>query len=77
MEKSVTGMVVWHHEACQVMTNCDPEGQIFLFHPYMNNGSFFLLTIAFSFQNKLPEVPEYIEMQYHMLTSLWLNIDVT
>ena len=35
----------WHHEACQVMTNSDPEGGIFLSHPHTNIGFFFLLTI--------------------------------
>ena len=30
IEKSVQRMAVWHHEACQVMTNGDPEGQLFL-----------------------------------------------
>ena len=27
--KSVPRITVWHHEACQVMTSADPEGQIF------------------------------------------------
>ena len=30
IEKSAPRMTVWHHEACRVMTNSDPEGQIFL-----------------------------------------------
>ena len=29
VEKSVTRIAVWHHEACRVMTNSDPEGRIF------------------------------------------------
>ena len=29
IEKSVPRITIWHHEACQVMTNGDPEGQIF------------------------------------------------
>ena len=33
----------WHHEARLVMTNSDHEGRIFLSHPQMNNGLFFLL----------------------------------
>ena len=33
IEKSVPRVSVWHHEANLVMTNGDPEGQIFLFHP--------------------------------------------
>ena len=45
------------------MTNGDREGQIFLCLPHMNAGFFFLLTIDFLFQNELPEVPIYAEMQ--------------
>ena len=30
----------WHHEACQVMTNGDCKGQIFLSHPHTNNRFF-------------------------------------
>ena len=59
-------ITVWHHEACRVMTNGDPEGWIFLSHPYTNNGFFFLLTInyrIFMFRKRLPEVSEYAEMQ--------------
>ena len=44
IEKSVPGNALWHHEACRVMTNGDPEGRIFLSYPHMNNGFFFLLT---------------------------------
>ena len=29
IEKSVPRIAIWHHEACRVMTNNDPEGQIF------------------------------------------------
>ena len=59
-----------------MMTNRSPEGQIFLSYPHMNNGFFFLLTTVFIylsillFQNKLPEVPEYAKMQFHMMTLL-------
>ena len=45
IEKIVSRITVWHHEACQVMTNDDHEGQIFLSNPHTNNGFFFLLTI--------------------------------
>ena len=31
IEKSVQKIAVWHHEACPVMTNSDPEGRIFLY----------------------------------------------
>ena len=40
--KSVPRITVWHHEACRVMTNGDPEGRIFISHPHTNNGYFFL-----------------------------------
>ena len=45
IEKSVPRIIDWHHEACRVMTIGDPKGQIFLSHPHMNKGFFFLLTI--------------------------------
>ena len=47
IEKSVPRITVWHHEACQVMTNGDPEGWIFVSYPNMNNRLFFLLTTVF------------------------------
>ena len=47
IEKSVRRIAVWHHKACRVMTNRDPEGQIFLSYPHTNNGFFFLLTTVF------------------------------
>ena len=40
IEKSVPRITVWHHEACRVMTNSDPEEQNFLSYPHMNNGFF-------------------------------------
>ena len=52
------------------------EGRIFLSYPHTINGFFFLLTTIFIyisiylFQNKLPNVPEYAKMQFHMLTLL-------
>ena len=52
-----------------MMTNSDTEGQIFLSYPHMSNGFFFLLTTVFLFKNKLPEVPEYAKIQFHMMTS--------
>ena len=54
IEKSVLRGAVWHHEACRVMTNGDPEGGFcffyltgffFLAYHHMNNGFIFLLTI--------------------------------
>ena len=47
IEKSVMRIAIWHHEACQVMTNGAPQGRIFLSYPRMNNGFFFLLTSVF------------------------------
>ena len=60
------------------MTNGDLEGQIFLSYPHTNNGFFFLLTIVFFlFENKLPEVPEYAKMRFHIMKSLKHSNDVT
>ena len=70
IEKSVPRIALWHHEACRVMTNGDPEERIFLSYPHTNNGFCFLLTIDFIFEKKLPEVPEYAKMQFHMMTSI-------
>ena len=47
IEKSVPRITVWHHEACRVMTNGDPEGRIFRSYPHTNNRLFSLLTIVF------------------------------
>ena len=44
IEKSTPRITVWHHEACLVMTNGDPEGWIFLSYPHATDGFFFLLT---------------------------------
>ena len=44
IEKSIPRITNWHHEACGVMTNGDPEGRIFLSYPHANNGFVFLLT---------------------------------
>ena len=76
IEKSVPRIAVWHHEACRVMTNGDPMGRIILSYPNTNKGFFFLLTTVFLYENKLPEVPEYAKMQFHMMTSLKNNNDV-
>ena len=46
-EKSVTRIAVWHHEACRVMKNGDPEGRVFLSFPHTNNGFSFLFTTVF------------------------------
>ena len=55
IEKSVPRITDWHHEACRVMTNGDPEGRIFLSYsyPHTNNGFFFLLTTVFFLNFKI------------------------
>ena len=70
IEKSVPRITVWHHEALRVMPNGDSERWILQYCPHTNtcNGLFFLLITVFL--NKLPEVPEYAKMQFHMMTSL-------
>ena len=72
IEKSVSRITNWHHEACRVMINGDREGRIFLSHPHMNNGFFFLLTIKYHILclKRLPESPEYAAMQQIMMMSL-------
>ena len=47
IEKSVRRIAIWHQEARQVMTNGDPEGQIFLSYPHTHERFFFLLTTVF------------------------------
>ena len=49
IEKSIPRIAVWHHEACRVMINGDPEGRIFLSYPHTNNGFFYLLTTVFNY----------------------------
>ena len=72
IEKFVPRNTVWHHEACRVMTNGIPEGQIFLSHPHTNDGFFFLLTIKYRILclKRVLEDPEYAEMRQGMVTSL-------
>ena len=68
IEKSVLRITDWHHEACQVMTNADREGQIFLSHPHTNNRLFFLLTTNTSFyigkNMKKTSNPEFADMRH-------------
>ena len=40
IEKFASRIVLWHNEACGVMTHGDPEGRIFLSYPHTNNGFF-------------------------------------
>ena len=49
IEKAVPRIIVWHHEACRVITNDDRKGLIFLSYPHTNNGSFFLFIIKYRF----------------------------
>ena len=69
IEKSVPRIAVWHHEACRVMPNGDPEGRIFLSYPHTNNGLFFLLTAVFIY-SFIFKIPEYSKMQFQMMTLL-------
>ena len=48
IEKFFPMVTVWHHQACLVMTNGDPEWRIFLSNPHTNDGSFFLLTFKYT-----------------------------
>ena len=60
-----------------MMTNGDPEGQIILSYPHTNKRLIFLAHHCFFYLNKLPEVPAYAKMQFHMMTLLKNNNDVT
>ena len=56
-----------------MMTNCDPEGQIFISHPHTNGRLLFLLTIKyciFIFNERASISSEYGEMRQIMITSL-------
>ena len=44
IEISILSISVSHHNACQVITNGNHEGWIFLSHPHTNNIFFFLFT---------------------------------
>ena len=62
-----------------MMTNDDHEGQIVPSHPHTVKRFFFLFTIKYRIVclKRLPEVPEYAEVQHVMMTSLKDKIDVT
>ena len=83
IEKSVTRITVWHHKACQVMIDVEPEGRILLcdskrssgriciYHPHTNNELFFLLAIKYlilCLNKRLLVGPEYAEMRQDMMT---------
>ena len=70
IEKAVLRITVWHYEACRVMTNGDPEGWIFRYHPHTINGLFFMSIIKHRIdleKKRLQEVPKYIEMRNDMM----------
>ena len=80
IEKFVPRITDWHHEACQVMTNGDCEGSIFLSHPHTNDGFFSCSPLNNSFYigktwKRLPESPEYAEMRHGdiILTLQWCH----
>ena len=85
IEISVPRIAVWYHEACRVMTSGDPEGRIFvsimdsfscsslflfIYIIYLFIYLFIYLLFLYLFENKLPEIPEYAMMQFHMMTLL-------
>ena len=72
IEKFDPRIIIWHHKACQVMTNCGLVGRIFLSHLHTNNGFFFFPTIKYRILClKMPlEVPKYAEMLHDMMASL-------
>ena len=45
IRKSIQRITVWHHEICQVITNGDPEGWIFISHPHTS--MFFFVFVFF------------------------------
>ena len=47
IEKYFPRIAIWHHEACRVMTNGDPLGQICLSYPHTSNGFFFFRITVF------------------------------
>ena len=58
IEKSILRITVCYHEAC-------------LSHPHIDNGLFFLLTIAFRkfiFLKRLPEASEYAKMGHKVMS---------
>ena len=86
IDKSVPRITIWHHYACQVMPNGDPEGQTVITNDrflhailtqIMDSLSCSLLNTAFSCLKRLPEISEYPEMRHDMMMSLQHNNDVT
>ena len=68
IEKSVLRIAFWHHEACRVMTNGDPEGRIFLSYPHKNNG-FFSCSLLFLLINWLIKFKNRFQKSLNTLRS--------
>ena len=60
IEKPIPAIIVWHKEACQVMTNGDREGHIFLSHPHTKNKILFLLTSSYLIFGKNKGNPDLV-----------------
>ena len=74
IEKSVPRFAIWHHEACRVMTNGDPQGRIFLSYPHTNNWFFFLLTTVF-FYLKISFQKSLTTLRYNF--TWWRHFNIT
>ena len=69
IEKSVLSITDWHHKPCQVMTNGDREGQIFLSPLTHIMDSYSCPTLSTTFYNRknmkrLRENPDFAEMRH-------------
>ena len=80
IEKSVPRITDLHHEACQVMTNSDDEGWIFLSHHHTNYGFLLLLTTKYQilyWEKHDKRLPEMLKMlRCDMVTSFYHCNDV-
>ena len=66
--KNPLRITLWHHKAYQVMRNSDPEGWIFLSHPYTNSDFF----------SCSPLIPYFMFLKKGSRTSLdMLRCDIT
>ena len=70
IEKSVAQITLWHHEACQVMTNGDHEGGFFYLTRIIDSFSCSPLNTTICNLKMLPKVAGYAEVRYDMMTSL-------
>ena len=77
-ETSIPRVTVWHHEACRKMSDCDPEGRIFLSVPHTSHYRFFFLhTFHFwkwVFDNAVTSFADVCHIMmtipWHLVTSL-------